>query len=91
MGIPLMVQRRQIQLGTTGLWVPSLASLSGLGIRCGMSCGVGHRHGLDLELLWLWYRLGGGGGIRPGAWELACAWGVTLKMERKSEVSRRKW
>ena len=34
MGIPLMVQRRQIQLGTTGLWVPSLASLSGLGAWC---------------------------------------------------------
>ena len=22
-----------------------------------MSCGVGHRHGLDLVLLWLWCRL----------------------------------
>ena len=22
-----------------------------------MSCGVGHRHGLDIALLWLWCRL----------------------------------
>ena len=21
-----------------------------------MSCGMGHRHGLDMVLLWLWYR-----------------------------------
>ena len=35
--------------------VPSLASLNRLNIwRC---CGVGHRHGLDPELLWLLHRL----------------------------------
>ena len=33
MGIPVMVQQKQIQLGTVRLQVPSLASLSGLRIR----------------------------------------------------------
>ena len=32
-GVPVLVQRKQIQLGTRRLQVPSLASLSGLGIR----------------------------------------------------------
>ena len=38
------------------LWVQSLASLSGLGSGIAMSCGVGHIHGLDLELLQLCHR-----------------------------------
>ena len=33
-GVPVLVQRKQIQLGTMRLWVRSLASLSGLRIRC---------------------------------------------------------
>ena len=32
------------------MWVRSLASLNGIA----MSCGVGHRHGSDPEMLWLW-------------------------------------
>ena len=31
--IPVVAQRKQIQRGTMRLWVPSLASLSGLTIR----------------------------------------------------------
>jgi len=34
-------------------WLHSVGSGSGIA----MSCGVGHRHGLDLALLWLWHRL----------------------------------
>ena len=30
-----------------------------------MSCGVGHRHGSDPALLWLWYRLGAVAPKRP--------------------------
>ena len=37
-------------------WVQSLASLNGLRIWCAMNCGVGHRHGSDPVLLWLWFR-----------------------------------
>ena len=33
-GVPIMAQWKQIQLGTMRLWVPSLASLSGLRIWC---------------------------------------------------------
>ena len=51
-----MAQQKQILLGNLSLWVQSLASLSGLRAGIAMSCGVGHRHGLDLALLWLWCR-----------------------------------
>ena len=39
-----------------------------------MSCGVGHRHGSDLALLWLWHRLVATVPIRPLAWELHMPW-----------------
>ena len=41
-----------------------------------MSCDVGHRRGLDLALLWLWYRLAATAQIRPLAWELVYATGA---------------
>ena len=34
-----------------------------------MSCGVGHRQGLDPELLWLWRRPAATALIQPLAWE----------------------
>ena len=34
-----------------------------------MSCGVGHRRGSDLVLLWLWHRPAAAALIRPLAWE----------------------
>ena len=34
-----------------------------------MSCGVGHTHGLDPALLWLWCRLTTAALIQPLAWE----------------------
>ena len=34
-----------------------------------MSCGVGHRHGSDLALLWLWRRPAATAPIRPLPWE----------------------
>ena len=60
-------------------WVWSLASLSGLGSSVAMSCGIGCRRGLDLALLWLWYKPEALALIRPLAWELLCAAGVTQK------------
>ena len=35
-----------------------------------MSCGVGHRHGLNPALLWLWCRLMALAPIQLLAWEL---------------------
>jgi len=56
-----------------------------------VSCGVGHRHGLDLALLWLWCRPAAVAPIRPLAWEPPYAMGVALKKEREpSSVWRRR-
>ena len=43
-----------------------------------MNCGVGHRCGLDLVLLWLWHRLAATAPIQPLAWEPPYAKGVAL-------------
>ena len=43
-----------------------------------MNCGVGHRHGSDLALLWLWCRPTATAPIRPLAWEPPYASGVAL-------------
>ena len=45
-----------------------------------MRCDVGHRHGLDLALLWLWYRLVAP--IQSLAWELT---GSPKKPKKKKE------
>ena len=44
-----------------------------------MSCGVGPRRGLDLVLLWLWWRPAVTAPIQPLAWEPPCAVGAALK------------
>ena len=51
-GVPIMAQWKCIQLASMRIQVRSLALLPGVA----MSCGVGHRFGLDLTLLWLWRR-----------------------------------
>ena len=48
-----------------------------------MSCGVGHRHSSDPELLWLWSRPVVTVQIRPLAWEPPYAVGVALKGKKK--------
>ena len=47
-----------------------------------MSCGTGHRHGLDLALLWLWCRPTAIALIRRVAWELPFATGMALKRQK---------
>ena len=53
-----------------------------------MSCGVGHRHGSDLVLLWLWCRLAATALIRPLAWEPPCAAGAALKRQKKQKQKK---
>ena len=54
-----------------------------------MSCGVGCKGGLDPTLLWLWYRpVSAIAPIRPLAWELPYAAGVTLKRQKGK---KKKW
>ena len=50
-----------------------------------VSCGVGHRHGSDLALLWLWRRQAATAPIRPLAWELPYAAGVALRRIKKKK------
>ena len=66
------------------LWVWSLASLSGLRIQHygELWCRVGCRHGLDPELLWLWWRPAAVALIQPLAWELPYASGMALKKQK---------
>ena len=44
-----------------------------------VSCGVGHRCGSDLMLLWLWRRPAAVAPIQPLAWEPPHAEGAALK------------
>ena len=50
-----------------------------------MSCGVGHRHGLDPPLLWLWCRLAAAAQIQPLAWEPPYAASAALKTAKKKK------
>ena len=51
-----------------------------------MSCGVGHRRGLDPVLLWLWRRLASAALIQPLAWEPPCAMGAALKRQTNKQA-----
>ena len=76
-------------LGTTRLRVRSLASLSGLRIGAAVSCGVGHRHGLDLALRWLWHRPAAVALIRPLPWELQYATGAAQEKKKKKKKKKK--
>ena len=52
-----------------------------------MSCGVGHRCGLDLVLLWLWHSLVTIAPIRPLAWEPPYAAGAALKRQINKQIN----
>ena len=50
-----------------------------------MNCGVGHRCGSDLTLLWLWLRLLVAAPIQLLAWELPYDAGVALLKKKKGK------
>ena len=52
-----------------------------------MSCGIGHRRGLDLAWLWLWGRPAAVAPIRHLAWEPPYALGATLKSKKRKKVN----
>ena len=54
-----------------------------------MICGMSHRHGLDLALLWLWCRLLATALIRLLAWEPPYAVDVTLKRQKGKKKRER--
>ena len=53
-----------------------------------MSCGVGHRGGSDLILLWLWHKLAAVAPIRPLAWDPPYAAGTALKRPKKQNKTK---
>ena len=55
-----------------------------------MSCGVGHRCGLDPELLWLWCRPAATTLIRPLAWEPPYSAGTALEEAKRQKKKKRK-
>ena len=66
----------------------------GYGSGIAMNCGVGHRHGSDPALIWLWCRPVVAAPIPPLAWEPPYDTGVALKgkkKKQKSQTLRGKW
>ena len=61
-----------------------------------MSYGVGHRHGSDPTLLWLWHRLLATALIQPLAWEPPYAMGAaqeiatTTKDKKDKKINKKK-
>ena len=76
-GVAIVTQRKRIQLVSMKMQVRSLASHNGLRIRLCCELGVGHRHGSDPILFWLW--LEEVALIGPLAWEFSYAAGLALK------------
>ena len=66
--------------------IPGLLRGQGSGIA--VSCGVGHRCGLDPTLLWLWCRPASVTLIRPLAWELPYAVCSALKQKKKKSYRK---
>ena len=55
-----------------------------------MSYGVGCRHGLDPELLWLWRRPAAVALIRPLAWESPYAMGAARGPRKDKDIKKKK-
>ena len=54
-----------------------------------MSCGIGHRHGSDPALLWLWCRLAATPQTGPQAWEPPYATGTALEKTKKKKKKKK--
>ena len=61
----------------------------GEGSGIAVSCGVGHRRGLDPALLWLWCRLVAIAQIGPLAWEPPYAMGVAQEKGKKTKQTNK--
>ena len=55
-----------------------------------MSCGIGHRHSSDPQLLWLWCRPAAAAPIGPLVWEFPYAVGVALKSQKEKKRKEKK-
>ena len=55
----------------------------GYGTSIALCCGVGHRGGLELALLWLWHKPVATDPIQTLAWEPSYAMGAALKSQKR--------
>ena len=56
-----------------------------------VSCGVGHRCGLNLMWLWLWLWLAAIAPSGPLAWELPSAMSAASKIKKKKKSFATRW
>ena len=56
------------------------------GFDVAVSCGVGHRRGFDLALLWLWCRPAAVAPVQPLDWELPYAMSVAQKRQKQKDT-----
>ena len=84
---PLGLSGLRTRLASMRMWVPSLASLSGLRISVAPSCGIGHRGSLDFCVAVAAVGAPAADLVRRLAWERPYAAGVTLRRKKKQELS----
>ena len=61
----------------------------GYGSGIAVSCGVGHRRGSDLGLLWLWCKAEATAPIGPLAWESPYAAGAALEKAKRQKKKKK--
>ena len=86
LGVPVVMQKKQIWLGTWGCRFNPWPHSVGKGASIAMSCGVGHRHSSDLALLCLWHRLVATSLIGPLAWEPPYAVAAALTRPKVNKI-----
>ena len=89
-GVPIMVQRKQIQLGTMRMRIRYLASLSGLRIQRCRELWSRSQWSSDPAWLWLWRRLAATASISPLAWEPPYAMRASLRRDKKAKKKKKK-
>ena len=81
-GVPILVQRKQVWVGTMRLRFDPWPRSVGWGSCIAVSC-VGCRRSSDL--MWLWLGPAAAAPIRPLVWESLYAEGVALKSKKKKK------
>ena len=88
MGVPVMAQQKQTPLVSKRMWVSSSALLIGLRVQHCHELDVGYRCGLELALLWLWWRPEAAAPIQPLVQEFPYAMGVALKSKNRKQKTK---
>jgi len=89
-GVPVVVQRKWIRLGTLRFQIQSLASLSGLRIRCFRELWCRSKMRLRSCIARLWHRPAPTALLRPLAWEPPYATGAALKKQKTTTTTTTK-